>query len=85
MRNTSYRINSKPKSSNVSRGDNSINISSALAQTLSSAEIEAKRLKDEYISVEHILLGIIDKPGDYDLGNLLVQKNISKSQIEILE
>ncbi len=35
-----------------------------LQQAIVRAEAEAKRLKDEYISVEHLVLGILQLPGD---------------------
>ena len=34
------------------------------ARGLTEAEAIAERMKDEYISVEHIMLGILEKPSD---------------------
>src|SRR5215212_6616928 len=33
-------------------------------QAIEKAEAEAKRLQDEYVSTEHLLLGVADVPGD---------------------
>ena len=35
-------------------------VSRALSQVLDAAEAEAERLKDEYVSVEHVLLAMIE-------------------------
>lgn len=43
-------------------GNNSLYVSSALSQALSEAENQAKFMKDEFISVEHLMLGLIVKP-----------------------
>jgi ATP-dependent Clp protease ATP-binding subunit ClpB len=39
-----------------------VRVSRALAQALEKADQEAQRLKDEYVSVEHLLLALIDSP-----------------------
>ena len=41
-----------------------IYISRELEAALAAAETIAAKMKDEYVSVEHIILGIIDKPSD---------------------
>ena len=43
------------------------------------AEKIANNMKDEYVSVEHIMLGIIDK-ANRELANLLKTFNITKSK-----
>src|SRR6185369_1056707 len=49
-------------------GMDQIYISSRLQKLLNNAETEAKRLKDDYISVEHILLAATDEKVFKDLG-----------------
>src|SRR5262249_48006024 len=44
----------------VSGGSGDVGISSRLNRLLGQAEDEAKKLKDEYISVEHLLLAMLD-------------------------
>src|SRR5437667_955097 len=38
-------------------------LSSAMKKTLDSAQSEASKLKDDYISTEHLLLGLLDQGG----------------------
>ncbi|MCM1299868.1 MAG: ATP-dependent chaperone ClpB [Firmicutes bacterium] len=40
---------------------NSLYITSELDKALTAAETEAERMKDEYVSVEHLFLGLLDK------------------------
>src|SRR5450756_1387704 len=49
-----------PKVSGASGGIDQIYVTSRLNKLLTSAEDEAAKLKDEYISVEHVLLAAID-------------------------
>jgi ATP-dependent Clp protease ATP-binding subunit ClpB len=52
-----------PKVSGPSGGPDQVYISSRLNRLLTHAEDEAKTLKDEYVSVEHLLLAAIDDNG----------------------
>src|ERR1051325_1545787 len=52
-----------PKVSGPSGAPDQVYVSSRLNRLLTSAEDEAKKLKDEYVSVEHLLLGAIDDSG----------------------
>src|SRR5665647_616750 len=54
--------------------------SSSLSRVLSKAEQEAAQLKDEYISVEHLLLGLIQE-GDEDLRDLLGRLGINRNAL----
>jgi ATP-dependent Clp protease ATP-binding subunit ClpB len=45
------------------------------------AEQEAKRLKDEYISVEHLLMALADEGRDTRAGRLLQQFNLSRDRL----
>ncbi len=53
--------------------------SSALNQALNAAETEAKRMGDSYISVEHLMLGLMEK-ADAAIKKLLRQHNIDRSR-----
>jgi ATP-dependent Clp protease ATP-binding subunit ClpB len=57
--------------------ESQVYMSSALARVLGHAEKEANDLKDDYISVEHILLGLIAE-GENDLRALLAQAGLSR-------
>ena len=50
-----------PKVSGTGAGTDQIYITPRLQKLLSAAENEAKRLKDEYVSVEHVLLAATDE------------------------
>jgi ATP-dependent Clp protease ATP-binding subunit ClpB len=51
------------KSPRVSGGNENIGISSRLNRVLGVAEDEAKKMKDDYVSVEHLLLAMLDDSG----------------------
>ncbi|MCL6584027.1 MAG: ATP-dependent chaperone ClpB [bacterium] len=57
-----------------------IYITPALSQILVKAEDEAKRLKDEYVSVEHIMLAMIDEGIKSAAGRALRQFNITRER-----
>ena len=47
----------------VAQGDDNISITGRLNRLFARAEDEAKRLKDQYVSVEHFLLALIEDTG----------------------
>ena len=72
-------IKNKPKIISNTNQNESIYVSQDLEQALIEAEKIANNMKDEYVSVEHIMLGIIDK-ANRELANLLKTFNITKSK-----
>ena len=72
-------IENKPKIISKTNQNENIYISQELEQVLVEAEKIAQKMKDEYISVEHIMLGIINKPSREVL-NLLKTFNITKDR-----
>ena len=50
-------------------------------QLLVKAEAEAKRLKDDYVSVEHLLLAFVDEGGKTTAGKILQQFNLSRDRL----
>ncbi len=60
--------------------EGTLQMSSSLARVLSRAEQEAKQLKDDYVSVEHLLLALTEE-GDEDLKSLLGQFNLSRDRL----
>lgn len=59
---TEKKIASMPK---VTGGGDSLYMDSTLASALAEAEKEADAMNDSYVSVEHIILGIMDKPSEF--------------------
>jgi len=55
-------------------------LSSSLARVLNKAEQEAAALKDEYVSVEHLLLGLVQE-GENDLRDLLARLGINRNSL----
>ena len=72
-------IDNKPKFINKTNQEQSIYISQDLEQALIEAEKTAKNMKDEYISVEHIMLGIFDKANN-NIENLFKTFNVTKDE-----
>lgn len=60
-------------------GNASVNISSQASKALAKAEKEAERLGDEYLSVEHILLGLTQT--EDKCAQLLANKGIKREEI----
>lgn len=57
-------VDKLPKVSGSSIDPNRIYVSNDVEQALLEGETQAKLMKDEFISVEHIMLGILQKPQD---------------------
>ena len=72
-------VKNKPKIISNTNQNESIYVSQDLEQALIEAEKIANNMKDEYVSVEHIMLGIVDK-ANRELANLLKTFNITKSK-----
>ncbi|MGD0132052.1 MAG: ATP-dependent chaperone ClpB [Bryobacteraceae bacterium] len=56
-------VDRMPKVSGAGGGPDQVYVTNRITKLLSQAEDEAKRLKDEYVSVEHILLAATDDAG----------------------
>lgn len=73
-------LDSIPKVTGSGREPDKVYVSQDTDRTLSEAEATAKRMKDEYISVEHIFLALVEKANDR-LKNLFRQFNIDKNTL----
>ena len=72
------RVKSMPKVTGGARPSNGIYVSQDVDFVLQSAQSIAKRMKDEYVSVEHIMLAIIDKATG-ELKEIFRRYNITKT------
>ena len=63
----------------VSGSSSQVQISSVLNKSLESAEKQAVQMKDEYVAVDHILLGIV--LADKDFSNFLKQQGIKYEDV----
>src|SRR5580698_590651 len=62
------QLDKLPRVSGGATGIDQIYVTSRLQKLLTKAETEAKRLKDDYVSVEHVLLAATDEKVFKDLG-----------------
>lgn len=70
----------RPKVSGPGVETGKIYVTQRLNRILIDAEDEAKRLRDEYVSVEHILLAMLNEGMDTPSGKLFRQFNISRDR-----
>ena len=76
-RETIKAIEALPKLGN--KNDNNLYISNTLELSLNQAEKTAASMKDEYVSVEHIVLGMIEKKSDFTK-KLFTKYNVTKAK-----
>ena len=55
-------------------------VTRALSQVLNTAEQEADRLKDEYVSVEHLLLAMVESGAGTGAGRLLAEHGVTRDR-----
>ena len=72
------KINNKPKMTGGARPKDGIYVAQDVDQVLANAETIAKKMKDEYVSVEHIMLAIFDN-ANREIKDILKTYNISKN------
>ncbi|HZZ81039.1 MAG TPA: ATP-dependent chaperone ClpB [Gemmataceae bacterium] len=63
----------------VTGGNDNIGITSRLNRVLGAAEDEAKKMKDDYVSVEHLLLAMLDDGGA--AGKILKQFKLNRANL----
>ena len=73
------KVAALPRVTGSGRDPDKVYISGDLDRALNAAEDQAKQMKDEYISVEHVFLGILQRPGKA-AGELLRQFGITQEK-----
>ena len=73
-------LSQKPRVSGPGVTPGAVYVSQRVNQLLLNAEREATRLKDEYISVEHLLLALIDEQDRSPAGRLLKEHAITRDR-----
>ena len=63
-------------------GDTEVRMSPALAQTLRQAEKTAKKFKDQYVSVEHLLLGILEGAPGAKAAKILLNLGVNPARVQ---
>jgi len=70
----------RPRVSGPGAAPGQVAVTQRLSRLLDTAEREAGRLKDEYVSVEHLLMAMIDEGAASSAGRLLQQRGLSKDR-----
>ena len=70
----------RPRVSGPGAAPGQVFLTQRLSRLLDAAEREAKRLKDDYVSVEHLLLALIDEGETSTAGRLLQQQGLTRNK-----
>ena len=73
------RIEGLPGVTGPGRESGKIYVSGDVDQNLAAAEREAGRMKDEYVSVEHIMMAVLEKPNT-GMSRIFQQFGVTKDQ-----
>jgi ATP-dependent Clp protease ATP-binding subunit ClpB len=74
-------LSRRPRVTGPAAGPGQVMITQRLARVLDAAEREAGRLKDEYVSVEHLLLALADEGTGTAAGRLLAAHGVTRESI----
>jgi ATP-dependent Clp protease ATP-binding subunit ClpB len=70
-------LNKKPRAAGPGLDPNKIFISQRVGKLMVEAEAEAKRLKDDYVSVEHVFMGLIKEGKATPSGRVLAEHGVT--------
>jgi ATP-dependent Clp protease ATP-binding subunit ClpB len=73
-------LEGRPRTTGSGAAPGQVFVSRTLNQLLDSALAEAKRMKDEYVSVEHIILSMIDTGTGTGAGRLLKEHGVTRER-----
>jgi ATP-dependent Clp protease ATP-binding subunit ClpB len=71
-------LNRRPKVSGPGATPGQVSVTRRLASLLDAAEREAKRLKDEYVSVEHLVIALAEEGTASAAGRILASHNVTR-------
>jgi ATP-dependent Clp protease ATP-binding subunit ClpB len=71
-------LNRRPKVSGPGAAPGQVSVTRRLAKVLEAAEREAKRLKDEYVSVEHLVIALAEEGTATAAGRILASHGITR-------
>jgi ATP-dependent Clp protease ATP-binding subunit ClpB len=74
-------LEGRPRTSGPGAAPGQVYVSRPLSQVLDAAEQEAQRLKDEYVSVEHVLLAMIATGTGTAAGRLLREHGVTRERL----
>jgi ATP-dependent Clp protease ATP-binding subunit ClpB len=73
-------LEGRPRTSGPGAAPGQVYVSRPLSQVLDAAEGEAQRLKDEYVSVEHVLLAMLETGSSTPAGRLLRDHGVTRER-----
>ncbi|MGI8333403.1 ATP-dependent chaperone ClpB [Actinomadura scrupuli] len=68
----------RPRVSGPGAAPGQVYVTQRLSRLLDTAEQEAKRLKDEYVSVEHLIIALIEEGNETPAGRLLHEQGLTR-------
>ncbi|GAA4982401.1 ATP-dependent chaperone ClpB [Kitasatospora paranensis] len=71
-------LSKRPRTTGPGAAPGQVMVTQRLARLLDTAEQEAKRLKDEYVSTEHLVLALVDEGSTTAAGRRLGEQGVSK-------
>ena len=71
-------LSRRPRVTGPGANPGQVNVTQRLARLLDSAEQEAGRLKDEYVSVEHLVLALLEEGRGAEAGRLLREQGLTR-------
>ncbi|MFL6081803.1 MAG: ATP-dependent chaperone ClpB [Mycobacterium sp.] len=71
-------LNRRPKVSGPGATPGQVSVTRRLANLLEAAEREAKRLRDEYVSVEHLVIALAEEGSASAAGRILASHNVTR-------
>jgi ATP-dependent Clp protease ATP-binding subunit ClpB len=71
-------LNRRPRTSGPGAAPGQVYVTQRLSRLFDSAEREAKRLKDEYVSVEHLVIALLDEGSATAAGRLLGEGGLTR-------
>ena len=78
-------LEGRPRVSGPGAAGSDVRVTRALSQLLDAAQAESERLKDEYVSVEHVLLAILETSSATAAGKLLAEHGVTRDRfLEVL-
>ncbi|WP_433519692.1 ATP-dependent chaperone ClpB [Nonomuraea sp. CA-143628] len=79
-RDLEHELERRPKVSGPGAQPGQVYVTQRLSRLLDTADREAKRLKDDYVSVEHLLLALIEEGAGTPSGRLLHEQGLTRDR-----
>src|SRR3979411_1451975 len=77
-RDVEHDLEQRPRVSGPGAAPGQVFVTQRLSRLLDAAEAEATRLKDEYVSVEHIVLALLEEGSGTAAGRLLRERGVTR-------